>query len=279
VGHALETPAEAPFVREGRRYLRRPVPVVFPVEEEMPETGRHLELRTLLYQLLKHHFADHASIGSEQFVYWNPTSPRDCCAPDAFVRLGAPHTVFDIWKVWERGAPQLAVEIVSPSDKDDAPWDRKLERFRRAGFREVVRFDPENEQAPLALWDEIGSDLVERDLSGPNARFCATLGLHWVVLPDALYGQVLRLARDAEGVELLPTRDELNVRAEEERARAEEERARAEEERARAEEERARAEEERARAEEERARAEVRADKAEEEVARLRRLLAERDPT
>ena len=72
-------------------------------------------------------------------------------------------------------------------------------------------------------------------------------------------GSRLRLANDPAGLDLWPTAEEA------ERARANEERACADEERARADEERARADEERARAE-----------TAEAEVARLRRLLAER---
>jgi hypothetical protein len=62
------------------RYLRTPVPVHFPEAELVPETKRHLEQRTALYQSLTVAFRDRALIGSNQFVYWDPTDPRQCLA-------------------------------------------------------------------------------------------------------------------------------------------------------------------------------------------------------
>src|SRR5437773_596796 len=94
-----------------RRYVREPRAIRFPTEAEVPETKRHLEVRTALYQILKHALGERALIGSDQFVYWDPTDPSECLAPDAFVRLGARDELFDSWKTWERGAPHLAVEI------------------------------------------------------------------------------------------------------------------------------------------------------------------------
>src|SRR5262245_4315000 len=121
------------------RYVRAPVPVVFPSEAEVPESKRHLKLRTLLHQLLELAFADRAAIGSDQFVYWDPTDPRACVAPDAFVRLGEPDSLFESWKAWERGAPHLAVEIISRSDARDRDWETTLSRYRRLGVSELVR--------------------------------------------------------------------------------------------------------------------------------------------
>ena len=108
----------------------------------MPETKRHLRLRTLLFQLLDFAFADQASIGSDQFVYFDASNPSRCLAPDLFVRLGQPDTQFGSWKVWERGRPELAVEILSDSDTPEPAWDTKLERYHALGVEELVRFDP-----------------------------------------------------------------------------------------------------------------------------------------
>ena len=58
--------------------------VHFPVEAEVPESKRHLQLRTLLFQFLELAFAKEAAIGCDQFVYWDPTEPRVCLAPGAF---------------------------------------------------------------------------------------------------------------------------------------------------------------------------------------------------
>jgi hypothetical protein len=61
----------------------------FPVEAEVPESKRHLQLRTLLFQFLERAFAKEAAIGCDQFVYWDPSDARQCLAPDAFVCFGS----------------------------------------------------------------------------------------------------------------------------------------------------------------------------------------------
>jgi hypothetical protein len=188
-----------------RRHLRRPASLRFPVEAEMPETRRHLEQRTALFEIVRDAFGDRATVGSEQFIYWDPTDPKQCCAPDLFVRLGAPDARFESWKVWERGAPELVVEITSPSDSGQGPWDEKLARFRRLGAREVVRFDSDERGRPLRIWDAIDGDLVERDPVDPAFLRCDTLGVFFCIRDDAEHEPMLRLARDLEGRELLPT--------------------------------------------------------------------------
>ncbi|KYF93891.1 hypothetical protein BE18_15060 [Sorangium cellulosum] len=202
-------PPAAPHRRLGAHVYRRPPePVVFPEAEEVPETNRHLELRTALYLILKRELAHAATLGSDQFVYWDPTTPRKRLAPDAFVRLGAPHRTFRTWKTWLHGAPDLGVEIVSESDEGEPAWEEKLERYRAAGIREVVRFDPDDGARPIRVWDALDGDLVERSPDDPDLCACETLGLWWTVVEDPSVGPMLRLARDREGRELLPTPDE-----------------------------------------------------------------------
>ena len=129
VGDEQQRPADSGPVTIGRfRYVRAPRPLHFPESAEVPESKVHWELRALLYALLKYAFAREHSIGADQFVYWDPTDPRACLAPDAFVRLGQPDTKFKTWKVWERGAPELAVEIQSDSDHGE-PWEAKLRKY------------------------------------------------------------------------------------------------------------------------------------------------------
>ena len=252
----------SPFVPQAAvdrpRYVRAPRPIHFPVCEEMPETNRHLELRTLLYQLLKHELAERATVGSDQFVYYDPTSAKKKLAPDAFVKLGEPHRPFRVWKIWRRGAPEVAVEVVSDSDEGDEEWEIKLERYRAAGIEEVVRFDPDDVVRPVRVWDHVEGDLVERAPSNDGVFACTALGLYWVVLPHPLFDQVLRLARDRAGLDLVPTPVEAEARARQtaERAQQEEARARQEAERARQE-------------------AEGSRDALAAEVAELRRKLAE----
>jgi Uma2 family endonuclease len=187
--------------------------VWFPEEERVPETKRHLEVRTALYQALKLAFEASAAIGSDQFLYWDPTDAHQCLAPDVFVRLGVPDYPFRIWKVWEHGAPQVAVEVISSSDERDRDWDAKLARYRKSGILELVRFDPETPESSLRIWDAVDGTLVER--VGESRAKCRWLPGFWLVVDDPLLGLPLRLSRDPEGREvyLTPAEHEATGRA------------------------------------------------------------------
>jgi Uma2 family endonuclease len=181
----------------------------FPEQAEVPETKDHLELRTLLYQFLMLAFSKVANVGSEQFIYWDPTDATACLAPDAFVRFGAPDERFRSWKVWEHGAPHVAVEILSESDR--SAWGRKLERYRRMGVSELVAFDPEFPEQPLRIWDFVGDDLLERKLHEPCAK-SQHLGGYWLPVEVPGEGLTLRLSHDQHGEHLFPTRAEAEAR-------------------------------------------------------------------
>jgi len=212
---------------ERLRHRRAPRPIVFPVEEQVPESKRHFKLRTALYAILELALGKSVVLGSDQFVYWNARDPRRCLAPDVFVFVGRPDEDFKSWKSWERGGPpQLAIEIVSESDDEPIDsqgesagvlparrpirWSDKLERYHELGVRELVRFDADAEPgARLQVWDRIDDDLVERAVED-DATTCVTLGLDWVVAPLANYPLALRLAR---GGVLLKTSDEARADA------------------------------------------------------------------
>jgi Uma2 family endonuclease len=142
-------------------------------------------------------------------------------APDAFVKLGVPDTDFKTWMTWERGTPELAVEIVSDTDASDETWRAKLERYHEIGVRELVRFD--SDAAPgqrLRIWDRLEGDLVERDVAGDTSP-CVVLGLYWVVAPVEGIEEGLRLARRADGGGLLRSAAERLAELEAELARRE----------------------------------------------------------
>ncbi len=204
------------FVR-GHLYVRPPEPVHFPAFDEEPvgETTRHLDIRTALHLLMKSALAATATIGSDQFVYWNRREPRRCVCPDVFVKLGVPHAHFDVWKTWERGTPEVAVEILSDSDREEGEWEEKLDRYRASGIPELVSFDHQDAARPIRVWDDVDGDLVERAANDPDLRFCQALGLWWATVPEAGLA-TLRLARDREGRDLLPTLEDERARAQEE---------------------------------------------------------------
>jgi Uma2 family endonuclease len=194
------------------RHREAPAPLHFPSSATMLESKRHLTLRTFLYQVLKLEVAARSSVGSEQFVYWNARDPKRCVAPDVFVKLRVPDGDFDVWKTWNHGAPELCVEIVSPSDEGPKEWRDKLERYDELGVSELVRFDADAEVGRrLMVWDRIEGRLVEREVVG-DATPCVTLGLHFYVGQVESYPAGLRIARDAAHADILASPEEI-VRA------------------------------------------------------------------
>jgi Uma2 family endonuclease len=203
-----------PQARGEMRYVRAPTPIRFPEEEEVPEGYVHLIVRTFLFQLLSFALGSEHSVGSDQFVYWNASDPKKKLSPDVFVRLGTPQRAFGSWKTWEQGgAPDLAVEIISPNEGDGVDWEEKLARYHELGVKELVRFDPEaSEGCRLRAWDRVREDLVERVVADDRTP-CLTLGLAWTVQPIAAGSGIspgLRLADDAG--RLLETREEKEAR-------------------------------------------------------------------
>ncbi len=228
----------------------RPVrPLTFPVseppEEHLGQSLRHWEICALLGFLLRSVTAPEHSYGADQFVYWNPREPRRCLAPDGFVKLGVPFELVDSWKTWEQGVPELAVEILSPSDTPER-WalSEKLERYHELGVRELVCFDLDGRASPgdtarLRVWDLVDGDLVERVIEDERT-VCLTLSavgpaFEWTIGEAGDHPAALRLLRD--GV-LVPLDLESALKAEREREEAQ--RARAEAERGRVEAEGAR---------------------------------------
>lgn len=205
--------------RVQRRYLRPPVPLHFPADEQMPEGMLHRLLMNRLWLSVEHELAGRALISSDQFLYWDPTDPNKCLAPDVAVRVGGAPAVLKSWKTWERGAPHVAVEIVSDSDRAARDLELKLARYRQSGIAELARFDSDEEEAPLRLWDLIDGDLVERDMTDPEATRCDALGLYWCVVRDSQLGRSLRLAYDRGGERVVPTAEEA-ARAREDAAQA-----------------------------------------------------------
>lgn len=132
----------------------------------MPESIPQKRMCELLYQMLAHLLTPRHSVVSDCFVYFDAGDDPRCLAPDAFVKLRCahdPHT-WDAWFVWEKGAPELAVEILGPSNtKEFLAWETRLERYRTLGVRELVCFDSDARAGlRVRAWDRIEGDLVER---------------------------------------------------------------------------------------------------------------------
>jgi hypothetical protein len=200
-------------------HVRPPRPIHFPEEAEVPEGKRHLVLRTFLFRLLRFALGPSHSVGSDQFVYWNARDPRRCLSPDVFVKRDVPDVSFGSWKTWEQGgAPELALEIVSPNEGDGVSWDEKLVRYHEVGVQELLRFDPEGPEGQrLRAWDRVRGDLVERQLAADRTP-CLVLGLNWAVSPVEGEPVGLRLVDDTG--RLLESEEEVEARGRLEEARA-----------------------------------------------------------
>jgi len=176
------------------QYLEPLIPVLFPEEAEVPESQLHLELRTLLYQLLSDYLGLDTTVGSDQFVYFDAADPKQSVAPDVYVRLHPRAEPIRSWKTWERGAPEVAVEIISDSDAGESVWAEKLRAYRSIGVRELVRFDPEAPTSSrLRIWDRVNDSLVERELTS-SSEPSSVLAIYWVVGPAENYQIALRIA-------------------------------------------------------------------------------------
>ncbi len=200
-------------------HVRAAEPLHFPEQEpeseRMGQGRRHYNLCKALYEMLCQACVPEHTVGADQFVYFDAANPKRCLAPDAFVTLGLPDHDFDSYLAWEEGTPELAFEVLSPSDTPERwTFEEKLRRYRALGVRELVTFHvdaPSGER--LRVWDRLDHDLVERVVEEDRTP-CVTLGMTLLVGPVDAYPVGLRLARDAAGQDLVLTDREGRRRAE-----------------------------------------------------------------
>ncbi len=195
-------------------HVRPPRPLQFAStdpEWDMGQSTRHLKLCVFLWDVLRRIVGREGTVGADNFVYFDGANDGRKCAPDAFVKLRVPDHDFDAWKTWEKGTPELCVEILSPSDtKEPLPLAEKLSRFHSMGVREVVCLDVDApEGSRLRAWDRIEGDLVERVVHRERTP-CLTLGRWFVVAPLGDQPVALAVAEDEAGNGIvLPAADAL----------------------------------------------------------------------
>ncbi|MBX3205167.1 MAG: Uma2 family endonuclease [Labilithrix sp.] len=208
------------------QHVRPVVPLDFPSSEpeseHMGQGGRHYRMCKALYEILRAAAGDEHTVSSDAFVYFDAGDPNRKLAPDGAVKLGIRQHDFDSWKTWESGAPELAFEILSPSDSPERwTFEDKLLRYRALGVTELVVFHADGEHgARLRVWDRIDGDLVERTVTG-EATPCLTLDAHLVVGPLDDLAACVRLAHDSDGRRLYPTETEARLREADARRQAE----------------------------------------------------------
>lgn len=235
------------------------------LEEKMGQGGPHGERVELFLQVLRALAAEQdriAYVSWDLFVEWDPNDPRARVSPDVLLIDGQPPDIQpSLWRTWEPGCdpPRFALEVVSDRSRTK-DYDESPGKYAALGVEELVVFDPAA-AGPDAPRGSILVQLYRRSPRGQFLRVYAGGGpvesevlRAWLVVTDG--GGRLRLARNAEGTDLVPTADERRRAAEEQRRVAEEQRRVAEEQR--------RAAESRAES------AEARIKQLEDEIARLR---------
>jgi hypothetical protein len=201
------------------RHVRPVQPLDFPEqepdEERMGQGRRHYKLCKALYEMLCAVCVPEHTVGADQLVYFDAANPKRCLAPDAFVTLGVHDHDFDAYLVWEEGTPDLAFEVLSPSDTPERwTFKEKVRRYHALGVRELVTFHVDAPPGKrLRIWDRLEQDLVERKVTGDTSQ-CVTLGLTLFIGPVDKYPACLRLARGPDGRDLVLTTDEQRLAAE-----------------------------------------------------------------
>ena len=175
----------------------------------MGQGRRHYYLCRALHDMVRAVSVPEHTVGADQFVYFDAANPKRCLAPDSFVTLGVRDHDFESYLVWEEGTPDVAFEVLSPSDSPERwTFEEKLRRYHALGVRELVTFHVDAEPGErLRVWDRIENDLVERVVTD-DKTLCLTLGMTLMVGPVDQYPVALRLSRDAEGKDLVLTEAE-----------------------------------------------------------------------
>ena len=173
-------------------------------DQSLDQSAWRRRARALLVKSIEQHLGSSALVRANQALYWDPTDPKGYLVPDVALRRNTPSDRSLVWNTWARGAPHVAVELVSNEDQPELPLEEQLRRYQRAGVAEVVRFDRDDPNTPIRLWDFLDGDLVERDPVSLDARFCDALELYWCVQNHPELGAVLGLAQSESGEPVEP---------------------------------------------------------------------------
>lgn len=120
-------------------------------EQDEPLAGQdhHDTIDSLHYPLRSRLSGPHCFVAAELRVHRNPRNLRDYREPDILVAFGVPDRMRRRYLLWEEGkAPDLVIEVLSPSSEDNGDLGPKRDWYRREGVREYVVLDPSGEFAP-----------------------------------------------------------------------------------------------------------------------------------
>ncbi|HEY8741978.1 MAG TPA: Uma2 family endonuclease, partial [Chloroflexota bacterium] len=127
-------------------------------EQDEPLAGQdHADtIDSLSYPLRGRLSGPDCFVAAELRVHRDPANLCDYREPDILVALGVPDRVrprYDLW--FEPKAPDLVIEVLSPSSLENKDLTEKRDWYRQEGVREYVVLDPSGDFAPeprLQAW-------------------------------------------------------------------------------------------------------------------------------
>jgi Uma2 family endonuclease len=260
-----------------------------PTQDELPcddgepmETASHRQQMILLIETLQPWLDQRPDgyAGGNMFLYFSLAQVRhqDFRGPDFYAVLGVPKGERKSWVVWEEGkGPDVIIELLSESTATTDKTEKKLIYQNQLKVAEYYWFDPFNPDDWAGFELRRGTyEPLPLDGQGRLTSQCLGLALvRWQGIYEGVEATWLRWATLAG--ELLPTKDE-KLNAAQQHAAAAERHAVAAQQHAAAAEQRTDAAEKRMEAVLRRAEVEAqRAAAAEQEIARLRALLADKN--
>lgn len=243
-------------------------------EQDEPLAGQdhRLTIDAIYHALNSRLSGPNCFVAAELRVHRDPRNLRDYKEPDVCLALGVAEGIRERYIIPDEGkAPDLVIEVLSPSSEENGDLAEKVRWYAREGVREYIVVDPSGKfsdrQPRLQRFRlEAGAGLPAEGadpdgvLRSRLIRYGLTVHEKWVRVVDLETGELLPTPLESEQRRLAAEREAREAQARAWQADLAAELAR----------EQARAAREQARA------ADARSSDLEAEVARLRRLLDER---
>lgn len=163
-------------------------------EQDEPLAGQdHVDtIHSLSYPLRGRLAGPQCYVAAELRVHRDPTNLRDYREPDILVAFDVPDRVRPRYELWVEGkAPDLVIEVLSPSSAENGDLTEKRDWYRREGVQEYVVLDPSGAFAPeprLQAWRlgdrPDGSADVHRVAGVGEALWSALVPFGWRVVGD-----------------------------------------------------------------------------------------------
>jgi len=212
-------------------------------EDDMGEGTEQSEiidiLRSVLRELASERSWSGVYVGSDQFFAWIPEEPQVRISPDVYLLDDPPPPPGPAsWQTWREGhrAPRFAVEIVSGDEQHPERWrkdyDQAPQKYAQLGTRELVIFDPMAALGQARDPQRVALQCYRREADGGFVRVYSGAGPFesfeleaFLVVATHAKGSVarLRVSRDREGHDRVPTAAEARDVEREARQRAERE--------------------------------------------------------